>query len=334
MNLEDLAKEINKDLGYKEGGVTTSNSTALNVERIGFGSLTFDICTGGGFPVGKHILLEGMESSGKTSSTLLSLAAYFKSGDKRPALFVDAEHTFDKKYAKSLGVDLDRLLILQPDNLEESSKVVKKVSDGKVGLIVFDSIKAALPEKIITEGVDSHNIGLHAKMVGTLFGSINSSINKNKVTVLWINQQRENPGGYGGGKVFPGGVAPKFYASIRIETFRGSKKEKDGEYHNEGWIRVTKNKTYKPYQEGKYVMRHGTGICVSTEILDYGVACEVLYKKGHSYYYDETLENDEEKRSDHISLGVGKENARLFLDDNLETRDVLYDKILEMYLNQ
>jgi recombination protein RecA len=334
MNLEDLAKEINKDLGYKEGGVTTSSSPALKVERISFGSLTYDICTGGGFPIGRQIGIEGMESSGKTSATLLSLAAYFKSGDKRPALFVDAEHSFDKKYAESLGVDTDRLLIFQPDNLEEASKVVKKVVDGSVGIIVFDSIKASVPEKIITEGVESHNIGLHAKMIGNLISAINANAYKNKTTILWINQQRENPGGYGGGKVSPGGNALKFYASMRIETFRGSKKEKDGEYHNEGWIRVIKNKTAPPYKEGKYIMRHGTGICVSTEVLDYGVECEVLYKKGHSYYYDETFENDEEKRKDHVSLGSGKDAARLFLDDNLELREILYDKILELYLNQ
>ena len=332
MDILKLAQDINKEVGMKEGGVTTSSAPALKIKRISFGSLTYDICTGGGFPIGRQIGLEGMESSGKTSATLLSLAAYFKTDDPRPALFVDAEHVFDRDYAESLGVDLSRLLIFQPDNLEEASKIVKNVVTGKVGLTIFDSIKSSLPEKIIQEGVDSHNIGLHAKMMGTLIGSINATAHKNDSTVLWINQQRENPGGYGGGKVSPGGNALKFYASIRIETFRGSKKEKDGQYHNEGWIRVIKNKTAPPYKEGKYIMRHGTGICVSTEVLEYGVDCGILYKKGHSFYYDETGENDEEKRKEHVMLGGGKDAARLFLDDNIDLRDVLYKDILEMYI--
>jgi recombination protein RecA len=334
MDILKLAEDINKEVGMKEGGVTTSSAPALKIKRISFGSLTYDICTGGGYPIGRQIGIEGMESSGKTSATLLSLAAYFKSDDTRPALFVDAEHAFDKDYAEALGVDLDRLLIFQPDNLEEASKIVKNVVEGKVGLTIFDSIKASLPEKIIKEGVDSHNIGLHAKMMGTLIGSINASVHKNESTVIWINQQRENPGGYGGGKVSPGGNALKFYASMRIETFRGSKKEKEGEYHNEGWIRVIKNKTAPPYKEGKYIMRHGTGICVSTEVLEYGVDCGVLYKKGHSFYYDESLENDEEKRKNHTSLGGGKDAARLFLDDNVDLRDILYTLISNRFLGQ
>jgi recombination protein RecA len=333
MDILNLAKEINKELGYKEGGVTASSSPALKIERFKTGSLTYDICTGGGVPIGRQIGIEGMESSGKTTISLLTLASYFKSNDDRPALFVDAEHAYDKKYAEKLGVDADRLLIFQPDNLEEASRLVKLVSEGKVGMVVFDSIKACLPQKIIDEGVDSHNIGLHAKMMGLLIGSVNATTHKNKITVIWINQQRENPGGYGGGKVSPGGNALKFYASIRIEVFRGSKKV-EGEGHvNEGWIRVIKNKTAPPYQEGKYTMRHGTGICVSTEVLTYGVVYGVLYKKGHSYYYDETFENDEEKRGDHVMLGKGKDSARLLLDDNLELRDQLYDIILETALN-
>jgi len=336
MDILKLAEEINKDLGLKEGGVQTNKSPALDIRRLKTGSLTFDICTGGGLPIGRQIGIEGMESSGKTTVALLSLASHFNSDDKRPAIIIDSEHAYDKKYAKNLGVDDDRLLIYQPDNLEQASAMTKKViSEGKVGVVVFDSIKASVPEKIIQEDVESHNLGLHAKMMGNLISSVGPISNKNNVTVIWINQQRENVGGYGSNKTSPAGNALKFHASIRIETFKGSKKKNDstGEYYNEGWIRVIKNKTAPPYQEGKYIMRHGTGIDVSTEVLDYGVACKVLYKKGHSFYYDESFKNNEEKRKDHVCLGNGKDAARKLLDENIELKEILYNTILETYLS-
>lgn len=334
MDILELAKSINKELGVKEGGLMTSNTPSMNIERISTGSLSYDIITGGGLPKGRMIGIEGMESSGKSTLTLLSIASYMKQ-DERPAALIDSEHAFDKKYAANLGLDIDRLLIVQPDNLEEAAMFTQKLVEGKIGMVVFDSIKAATPQKIIEEGVDSHNIGLQAKMVGNMLASANPKLKKGDVTMLAINQQRDNPGGYGSGKVSPAGNALKFFASIRIETFRGAKAEhKDYGNYNEGWAKTVKNKTAPPYQQTrKYIMQYGTGICVSTEVLDYGIESGYLYKKGHSYYYDETLENDPDKSDKHVTLGGSKYKSKLFLDDNLEFRQALYTAILDHYTN-
>ena len=235
MNILDLAKEINKDVGYKEGGVMSSNTPALDIDRIKTGSLTYDIITGGGLPKNRIVGIEGMESSGKSTLTLMSIASYMKQ-DKRPAILIDAEHAFDRNYAKRLGVDIDRLLIIQPDNLEQASAYLKNIANRKdIGLVVFDSLKSSMPQKMIDGEISDHNIGLHAKMNGVMIGSINPSLKKNDITVIFVNQQRENPGGYGGGKVSPGGNALKFYASVRIEIFRGTKKEDKLGVYNRGW---------------------------------------------------------------------------------------------------
>lgn len=336
MDILELAKSINKELGVKEGGLMTSNTPSMDIERISTGSLSYDIITGGGFPKGRMIGIEGMESSGKSTTTLLALASYMKQ-DKRPAAIIDSEHAFDRKYAANLGVDLDRLMIVQPDNLEDAALFAQRlVESGDVGMLVFDSIKAAQPQKVIEEGVNQHNIGLQAKEVGNMLGSANPKLKKNDVIMLVVNQQRENPGGYGSGKVSPAANSLKFYASIRMEIFRGSKAENQSYgKHNLGWAKTVKNKTYPPYQEtDKYMMLYGTGICVSTEVLDYGTDIGVLYKQGNSYYYDETFENDPKDLKKHVNLGGSKHKCKLFLDDNLELRQHLYDTILFNWFNE
>lgn len=328
-----LINDMNKE--FKEELVTSLlQSTASDIKRMSFGSLGYDIVSGGGAPLGRNVLIHGAESSGKTTISIMSLAQYQKSGDTRFALVMDAEYAFDKKYAKKLGVDLSKVIFCQPDNSEHGYKVLKYLLEkNKIGWFLVDSIAALLPQSIIDSELDASNMGVHAKEIGKIFKSLNPLISKNEVVPLWINQERDSLGGYGGGTTIPGGRAQRFYAGIIISVFRGSKvNNADGSHHNEGWIRVTKNKTAPPYQEAKYTMTHGKGICVATEVLEYGVACGMLYKYGHAHYYDETLENDAEKRKEHISLGASKAKSIQFLKDNPEFMRALYDDILATYL--
>lgn len=330
--LEEKILEINKELKLDSVQVAGSSKT-LEIPRLSTGSLTYDVCTGGGFPVGRHTVLYGAESSGKTTVALMAMAQYFKTDDKRAALIIDAEYSFDKNYAADLGVDMNRVIIIQPDHLAEGDSVLRKcLEDNLIGFFLVDSIAALLPKSVIENEADASNIGKHAQAIGNMFKKSNMFVGKNKVTAIWVNQIRDKIGGYGGGISLPAGHAPKFYASIMIKVMRGSKVEnKDGSFTNSGWIRVEKNKTHPPYKEGHYSMLHGKGICQSSEILDVGVSTGVLYKKGHSYYYDDTFKNDEEDRKNHVMIGRGKQDAIDFLNDNIELREELYKIIIDLH---
>ena len=330
IDIQKLVDSINKELKI-EGLQVAGSSKGLDIERLSTGSLSYDIATGGGFAVGRHNLLYGAESSGKSTVSLMALAEYQKTKDVRPALILDAEYAFDKKYAEQLGVDMTKVIILQPDHLDEGHDVLMNLlKSNSIGYFVVDSIAALLPKSILENSAEASNIGKHAQSIGNMFKISNSFLGKNKVTAVWINQIRDVIGGYGGGITQPAGHAPKFYSSIMIQVMRGTKVENpDGTFTNRGKIRVTKNKTYPPYAEAEYDMEHGSGISASQEVLDYGMKTNALYKKGNSFYYDETFENDEEKRYQHVSIGKSKAIAKQFLNDNTELRDVIYNKILK-----
>jgi recombination protein RecA len=231
---------------------------------------------------------------------------------------------------------LSRVIIKQPDDVTEGHDLLLALlKRNAIGFGLVDSIAALQPKSVLENEADASNIGKHAQAIGNMFKASNSYIGKNKVLMIWINQIRDKIGSFTGGVSEPAGHVPKFYSSIRIQVFRGSKEDNgDGTFKNKGKITVNKNKTAPPYQSGEYSMSHGLGIDVSEEVLDYGTKCNVLYKKGHSYYYDETFENDPEKNKDHVFLGKSKGDSKQFLDDNLELRKVLYNKILETYLNR
>ena len=333
--LEELVAELNKELKLDSVQVIGS-SKVVPMARLSTGSLTYDICTGGGWAISRHNHISGIQSSGKSTVSLLTVKKFQKSNDKRATLIVDSEYAFDKKYAQDLGVDLNKVIIIQPDDLTEGYDVLMGLlKRDAIGLFIVDSIAALLPKSVIENEADASNIGKHAQAIGNMFKISNSYVGKQKVTALWINQIRDQIGGYGGGTTIPGGKAQGFYSSIMIDVFRGSKIDNgDGTYTNRGKIRVTKNKTAPPYAEGEYTMEHGSGINVSEEVLDWGVKSNVLYKKGHSYYYDETFENIADKNKDHIFLGKSKGDSKQFLDDNLELREIFYDKILETCLDK
>lgn len=330
IDIHALVAGINKDLKI-EGLQVAGSSKGLDIKRLSTGSLSYDIAIGGGFATGRHNLLFGAESSGKSTVSLMALAEYQKSQDERYAFICDSEYAFDKKYATDLGVDMSKVIIIQPDNLSEGHEVLMRLlKENAIGYFVIDSIASLLPQSVIENSADAANIGKHAQAIGNMFKISNSYIGKNDVTAVWINQIRDVIGGYGGGVTQPAGHAPKFYSSIMIQVMRGTKVENgDGSYTNRGKIRVTKNKTYPPYQEKEYDMNHGSGIDISSEVLEYGVKSNTLYKKGHSYYYDESFENDEEKRENHVKLGKSKQESKEFLNDNLELRRHLYNTILK-----
>lgn len=334
-DINALVAEMNKELKTDDVYVLDSNKVS-NIERISSGSLTYDICTGGGYPKGRHISLYGAESSGKTTNAIMALKKYQDSGDPRPSLVLDAEFAFDKTYAKNLGVDLSKVIFRQPEEVTQAHDVLMYLlKKNAIGFFLVDSIAALQPKSVIENEADAANIGKHAVAIGNMFKAANSYVGKNKVVGVWINQIRDKIGSFTGGVSEPAGHVPKFYSSIRIQVFRGTKVDNgDGTFTNKGKITVNKNKTAPPYQSGEYSMSHGLGIDVSEEVLDYGVKSTVLYKKGHSYYYDHTFENNAEKNKDHIFLGKSKGDSGKFLDDNLDFRQELYDKILETYLNR
>ncbi len=335
LNLEALVAELNKELKLDSVQVIGS-SKALSIPRLSTGSLTYDICTGGGWAVGRHNHISGIQSSGKSTVSLLTVKQFQDSGDNRATLIIDSEYSFDRKYAEKLGVDLSKVIIIQPDDLSQGHDVLMSVLKRDViGLFIVDSIAALLPKSVIENEADASNIGKHAQAIGNMFKISNSYVGKQGVTALWINQIRDQIGGYGGGTTIPGGKAQGFYSSIMIDVFRGSKVDNgDGTFTNRGKIRVTKNKTAPPYAEGEYEMTHGAGINVESEVLEYGVKSSVLYKKGHSFYYDDTFENNAENSKEHVFLGRSKSDANQFLKDNLEFSKMLYNKILETYLNK
>ena len=173
-------------------------------------------------------------------------------------------------------------------------------------------------------------MGKHALAMGNIFKTCNGLVSKNKVCAIWINQVRDKLGGYGGGVSLPGGHAPGFYSSIKIQVNRGTKVDNpDGTFSNRGSIYVSKNKTAPPYKKGEYDMEHGTGISISQEVLDYGITTKVIYKAGNTYYFDETFENSDAKKDTHTKIGSSKALAKIFLNDNIEFRDHLYSLILQ-----
>lgn len=328
LNIDSILDSLNKTL--KTNVQFANSGKGLDIERVRTGSITFDSATGGGFPKGRHTILFGPESSGKTTSALMAIANFQKSDDKRLALFIDGEFAFDKKYAKALGIDLSRLLVVQPDHTNQAQDVLLDLlNKDLVGIQVFDSIAAVQPISVLENDSDASNMGKHALAIGNIFKTCNGLISKNKVCSIFINQIRDKIGGYGGGVSMPGGHAPKFYASLMVQVNRGTRTDNpDGTHTNRGSIFVTKNKTAPPYKKGEYDMEHGTGISISQEVLDYGVTTGAIYKVHNSFYYDETFENNADKKDEHVKIGSSKAIAKDFLNQNIEFRDHLYDIIV------
>ena len=307
--LTEVINSINKDLG--KGSIRTFNDSDIELD-IGFiptGSINLDLALGiGGYPKGRIVEIYGQESSGKTTLTLHAIAEEQKQGGV--AAFIDAEHSFDPIYAESLGVDLENLIISQPDNGEQALEIADRLSrSGKVSLIIVDSVAALTPKAEIEGEMGDSKMGLHARLMSQALRKMNGSLYKNKCTIIFINQLREKIGVmFGNPETTTGGNALKFYASVRLDIRKQNQPIKDGEeaIGSRVKVKVIKNKVAPPFKVAEFDIIYGEGISMVSELIDIAVQKEIIKKAGSWYSYNET------------KLGQGKDAVKLILKDNPE----------------
>ncbi len=309
------------DKTYGKGTVMKMGDAAVeDMEVIPTGSLGMDVALGvGGYPRGRVIEIYGPESSGKTTLTLHAIAEAQKNGGI--AAFIDAEHAFDRYYAESLGIDVENLIISQPDNGEQALEITDNlIRSGAIDIIVVDSV-AALTPKIEIEGeMGDSKMGLHARLMSQALRKLTGSISKTKCTVIFINQLREKIGVmFGNPETTTGGNALKFYASVRIDIRRSTQiKNTNGEVlGNKTRVKIVKNKVAPPFKLVEFDIVYGKGISKVGEVIDLGVNFEIIKKSGSWFSYDDT------------KLGQGREAVKNLLLDNPELMDELEQKIKE-----
>ena len=307
--LTEVINSINKDLG--KGSIRTFNDSdiELDIDFIPTGSINLDLALGiGGYPKGRIIEIYGQESSGKTTLTLHAIAEEQNKGGT--AAFIDAEHSFDPTYAESLGVDLEKLIISQPDNGEQALEIADRLSrSGKVSLIIIDSVAALTPKAEIEGEMGDSKMGLHARLMSQALRKMNGSLYKNKCTIIFINQLRDKIGVmFGNPETTTGGNALKFYASVRLDIRKQSQPIKDGDeaIGSRVKVKVVKNKVAPPFKTAEFDIIYGEGISMVSELIDIAVQKEIIKKAGSWYSYNET------------KLGQGKDAVKLILKDNPE----------------
>jgi len=296
------------------------------VEVIPTGSLALDLALGvGGYPRGRIIEIYGPESSGKTTLTLHAIAEAQANGGI--AAFVDAEHALDPVYAKNLGVDLDSLLISQPGSGEEALEIVETlVRSGAVDLIIIDSVAALVPRAEIEGNMGDAQMGLQARLMSQALRKLSSAVNKSKTCVIFTNQLRMKIGiTFGNPETTTGGMALKFYCSLRLDIRRiGSLKESAEFVGNETRVKVVKNKVAPPFKEAYFDIIYGKGVVRENELIMLGDDDDFILKKGSWYSY---LTPDGEE----VSMGQGKTNAVAFLKENIVVRYELENRIREKH---
>ncbi len=307
------------DKTYGKGTVMKMSDQAISdVEAISSGSLGLDIATGvGGYPRGRVIEIYGPESSGKTTLTLHAIAQAQKAGGI--AAFIDAEHAFDRFYAENLGVDLENLIISQPDNGEQALEITDNlIRSGAIDIIVIDSVAALTPKSEIEGEMGDSKMGLHARLMSQALRKLTASISKTNCTVIFINQLREKIGVmFGNPETTTGGNALKFYASLRLDI-RRSTQIKDSSANvlgNKTRVKVVKNKVAPPFKVAEFDIMYGEGISKIGEIIDIGVDYEIIKKSGSWFSYEDT------------KLGQGRDAVKAVLKDNPELMEELEDKI-------
>jgi len=293
----------------------------MEIETTSSGSLGLDIALGvGGFPKGRIIEIYGPESSGKTTIALQAVAEVQKAGGR--AAFIDAEHALDPVYARQLGVDIDELLLSQPDTGEQALEICEAlVRSEAVNVVVIDSVAALVPQAEIEGEMGDSHVGLQARLMSQALRKLSGTINKTKTTAIFINQLREKVGVmFGNPETTPGGRALKFYSTIRLDIRRGEQiKMGENIIGNKTNIKVVKNKVAPPFKSACVDIMYGKGISKSGELLDIGSNIGVIDKSGAWYAY-----NGEK-------IGQGKENAKLFLESNLDIMEDIEKKIRVHY---
>ncbi|MGL4253722.1 MAG: recombinase RecA [Fusobacteriaceae bacterium] len=306
--LELALKQIRKDFG--DGAIMKlGENQHMSVESIPTGSIKLDLALGiGGVPRGRVIEIYGAESSGKTTVALHIIAQAQKTGGV--AAFIDAEHALDPIYAKALGVDIDELLISQPDYGEQALDIADVlVRSGAIDVIVIDSVAALVPKVEIDGEMSDQQMGLQARLMSKALRKLTANMNKSKTTVIFINQIRDKIGGFGFGPqtTTTGGKALKFYASVRMEVKRiGSVKQGDEVIGNEVTIKVTKNKVAPPFKEAAFQIMYGKGISRVGEILDIALSNDIVSKSGAWFSFGD------------IRIGQGKENVKTRLETDAD----------------
>jgi recombination protein RecA len=311
--LQQIERQFGKGSIMKLGG----QNQMAEIEGISTGSLGLDIALGiGGLPKGRIIEIYGPESSGKTTLTLHAVAEAQKAGGV--CAFVDAEHALDPQYAKKLGVNLDELLISQPDTGEQALEIVDTlVRSGAVSLVVVDSVAALTPKSELEGDMGDSSVGVHARLMSQAMRKLTGSINRSNCMVIFINQIRMKIGVmFGSPETTTGGNALKFYASVRLDIRRiGAIKDRDEVVGNATRVKVVKNKVAPPFKEVEFDIMYGEGISKTGEILDLGVKAGVVEKSGAWFSY-----GDER-------IGQGRENAKTFLKQHPAMATEIEDKI-------
>ncbi len=309
------------DKAYGKGTVMKmSDSAIVEVDVIPTGSLGLDLALGvGGYPRGRVVEIYGPESSGKTTLTLHAIAQAQKAGGI--AAFIDAEHAFDRFYAEKLGVDIDDLIISQPDHGEQALEITDNlIRSGAIDIIVIDSVAALTPKSEIEGEMGDSKMGLHARLMSQALRKLTSSISKTNCTVIFINQLREKIGVmFGNPETTTGGNALKFYASVRLDIRRSTQiKDSNSEVQgNKTRVKVVKNKVAPPFRTAEFDIMYGEGISKNGEIIDIGVDYEIIKKSGSWFSYQDT------------KLGQGRDAVKSLLNDNPELMEELEEKIKE-----
>ncbi len=315
--LESALAQIERQFGKGSIMKLGQDNPVMDVEATSTGSLGLDIALGiGGLPKGRIIEIYGPESSGKTTLTLHVVAEEQKKGGV--CAFIDAEHALDPQYAKKLGVDLNELLISQPDTGEQALEIVDTlVRSGAVSLIVIDSVAALVPKSEIEGDMGDMQMGSQARLMSQAMRKLTASIGRSNCMVIFINQIRMKIGVmFGSPETTTGGNALKFYASVRLDIRRiGAIKDKDEVVGNATRVKVVKNKVSPPFKEVEFDIMYGEGISKTGELVDLGVKAGVVEKSGSWYSF-----GDER-------IGQGRENAKLFLKSNPALAQIIEDKI-------
>ena len=319
MTLDKLDKTYGKGAVMKMGDVAH-----VDIEAISSGSLGLDLALGvGGYPRGRVIEIYGPESSGKTTLTLHAIAEAQKAGGI--AAFIDAEHAFDRYYAENLGVDIDNLIISQPDHGEQALEITENlIRSGAIDIVVIDSVAALTPKSEIEGEMGDSKMGLHARLMSQALRKMTGTISKTNCTVIFINQLREKIGVmFGNPETTTGGNALKFYASVRLDIRRRTQiKDGDQVIGNSTKVKVVKNKVAPPFQIAEFDIMYGKGISKVGEILDIGVNYNIIKKSGSWFSYGDT------------KLGQGRDAVKSLIKDNPELAEELESKIKQAIEDQ
>ncbi len=318
--LDMALRQIEKQFG-KGSVMKLGEQAEKKINTVPSGSLALDVALGvGGYPRGRIVEIYGPESSGKTTVALHAIAEAQRQGGQ--AAFIDAEHALDPVYARALGVDIEELLLSQPDTGEQALEIAEAlVRSGAIDMIVIDSVAALVPKAEIEGEMGDSHVGLQARLMSQALRKLGGAINKSKTTAVFINQIREKVGVmFGSPETTPGGRALKFYSSVRLEVRRAETLKQGNEMvGNKTKLKVVKNKVAPPFKQAEVDIMYGEGISAEGELLDIGTNLEIITKSGSWYSYNGDR------------LGQGRENAKQFFKENPEVYHEIHQKIRQHY---